>query len=167
MKRVINCSSVVDVEQAASQLDVGLDLEVEGVLGVEAIRQEEFVSTEARARLQQAKDLTIDTEFVRCMAKRLDGKDRVKEPSGASKEVAVQNYGQMRQLVLRRVFGAFELIGIAEPTLAPERAISVTARQRRSRGRRRPSRVRARVPAPDSARDEQARKLSPGTRGAK
>ena len=69
---------VVDNEQAASQLDVRLDLEVVGITCIEWISHAVFVSCEARAGLQQPKYLAIDAQLVRCAASRLDGVDGVK-----------------------------------------------------------------------------------------
>ena len=52
---VINCFSTVDIEQAASQLNVGLEPEAQGIVRVKTISHAVFVSGEARHRLQQAK----------------------------------------------------------------------------------------------------------------
>ena len=49
-KRLIDRVGVVDHEQTASQLDIGLDPEMVGIVGVEAIGQAVLVTAEAPAR---------------------------------------------------------------------------------------------------------------------
>ena len=65
LKCIVNCLPFVDFEQAASQLDFGLDLEVQGVLGIEPIGHAVLVSAKARTGLQQTKDFAVDAELVR------------------------------------------------------------------------------------------------------
>ena len=76
-ERVVDRLPVVDHQQAPSQLDVGLDLQVVGVLGVEAVGHGVLVSGELRARFQQTEDFAVDADLVRGTASRLYGVGRV------------------------------------------------------------------------------------------